>query len=266
MAEHRPKARLAPAADTMSPVPPAMSPLPPATPTTVTAAHVAMRADHHRLRRLGRLRSSRRDTPADRCKTGDGNDGAMQDICQEVAATHCSHRVCSLVPVFSGDVDPSANSQTIGDRNGGTAYCTSPGGSRWNASEPRPVSSSIHFRKTHWRCRGAGLATTIACCMAGMLQSSLIRGYWPTASPAIVHALPDSQKKTVDFSTAFSSLAGRLGLVVSAQPKLAQPLIERPERLPRVPTDSTVSLTGARPEDPIARAPAGVRSITRPRM
>lgn len=95
--------------------------------------------------------------------------------------------------------------------------------------------------------------------------SSLIRGYWPTASPAVVHSLPDCQKKAVDFSTAFfSSPAGRLGLVVFAQPKLAQPLIERSERLPRVPTDSTVSVTGARPEDPIARAPAGVRSITRP--
>lgn len=81
-----------------------------------------------------------------------------------------------------------------------------------------------------------------------------------------VHLLPDCEK-AADFSTAFfSSLAGQLGVVVSAQPKLAQPLIERSERLLRVPTDSTVSVTGARPEDPIARAPAGVRSMTRPRM
>jgi hypothetical protein len=92
MAGHRPKARrLAPATDTMSPVPPAMSPLPPATPTTVTATHVAMRADLYRSHCLRRLRYSRRDTPADRCKTGDSNDRARQDICEEVAATHCFH-------------------------------------------------------------------------------------------------------------------------------------------------------------------------------
>jgi hypothetical protein len=91
--------RSAPTTDTMSPVPPATSPLPPATPTTVTATHVAMRADHHRLRRLRRLGSSRRDTPADHCKTGDGNYRARQDICEEVAATHCSHCVFSLVGI-----------------------------------------------------------------------------------------------------------------------------------------------------------------------
>jgi hypothetical protein len=56
---------------------------------------VAMRTDHHRLHRLSRLRCSRRVTPADRGKTGDSNDGARQDICQDVAATHCSHSVCS---------------------------------------------------------------------------------------------------------------------------------------------------------------------------
>src|SRR5580704_17955162 len=101
MARHCPKARqLAPATDTMTPVPPAMSPLPPATPTTVTATHLAMRADHHRLRRLHRLRYSRRDTPADRCKTGDSNDRARQDICEKVAATHCSHCVFSLVRII----------------------------------------------------------------------------------------------------------------------------------------------------------------------
>jgi len=92
--------RLAPAAGTMSPVPPASSPLPPATPTTVTATHVAMRTDHHRLRRLSRLRHSRHETPADRCKTGDSSDGARQDVCQDVAATHCSHCVCSLVRII----------------------------------------------------------------------------------------------------------------------------------------------------------------------
>jgi hypothetical protein len=78
---------------------------------------------------------------------------------------------------------------------------------------------------------------------------------------------PRRKKKAVDFSTAFfPSAAGQLDLAVSAQPKLAQPLKERSERLARVPVDSTVSVTGARPEDPIARAPAGVRSMTRPRM
>jgi hypothetical protein len=92
--------RLAPAADTMSPVPPALSPLPPATPTTVTATHVAMRTDHHRLHRLSRLRCSKRVTPADRGKTGDSNDGARQDICQDVAATHCSHSVCSCTLIM----------------------------------------------------------------------------------------------------------------------------------------------------------------------
>jgi hypothetical protein len=94
-----------------------------------------------------------------------------------------------------------------------------------------------------------------------------MRGYWPTASPAVGPSLPQCQKEAVDIATAsFSSLSGQSGLVLSAEPKLAQPLIERSERLLRVPADSTVSLTGARPEDPIARAPAGVRSITRPRM
>src|SRR5882672_6601464 len=75
----------------MSPVPPATIPLPPATPTPVTATHVAMRTDHHRSHRLSRLRCSRRDT-----KTGDSNDGAGQDICQDVAATYYSHCVCSV--------------------------------------------------------------------------------------------------------------------------------------------------------------------------
>lgn len=45
--------------------------------------------------------------------------------------------------------------------------------------------------------------------------------------------------------------------------KLGQPSIKRSDRLARrVSPDSTVSVTGARPEDPIARVPAGVRSIT----
>jgi hypothetical protein len=85
---------LAPAAGTMFPVPPVTSPLPPATPTTVTATHVTMRADHHRLRRL---RYAGRYAPADRCTAGDSNGGAGQDICQEVAATDCSHCLYSLV-------------------------------------------------------------------------------------------------------------------------------------------------------------------------
>ena len=33
--------------------------------------------------------------------------------------------------------------------------------------------------------------------------SSLIHDYWPTASPAVVHSLPDCRKKAADFSTAF---------------------------------------------------------------
>jgi hypothetical protein len=33
--------------------------------------------------------------------------------------------------------------------------------------------------------------------------SSLIHDYWPTASPAVVHSLPDRRKKAADFSTAF---------------------------------------------------------------
>jgi hypothetical protein len=89
------RARLAPATDTMSPVPPATSPLPPATPTTVAAAHVAMRAHHHRPRCGRRLRCSRRDTPADRCKTGDNNDRARQRIDEKAAAANCSHWVFS---------------------------------------------------------------------------------------------------------------------------------------------------------------------------
>ena len=47
---------------------------------SVLVTHVTMRADYYRLRRMSRLRYSRRDTPADRCKTGDSNDGARQDI------------------------------------------------------------------------------------------------------------------------------------------------------------------------------------------
>ena len=90
--------RPVPAADTMSPVTP---PLPPATPTTVTATHMAMRTDHGRLRRLSRLRYLRQDTPADRCETGDSNDGASEDICQDIAATHCSHCVRSLFRISS---------------------------------------------------------------------------------------------------------------------------------------------------------------------
>jgi hypothetical protein len=88
----------------MAPVPPARSPLPPAAPTTVTAAHVAMRTDRHRLRRLSRFRHSRRDTPAYRCKAGDNNNGARQDVRQEFAAIHCSHGVCSLVRIISGEL------------------------------------------------------------------------------------------------------------------------------------------------------------------
>ena len=76
----------------------------------MTATHVAMRADRHRLRRLRRLRYSSRDTPADRCKTGDSNDRARQDICEEVAATHCSHCFLPCRNNFSVDVNLSTNS------------------------------------------------------------------------------------------------------------------------------------------------------------
>jgi len=77
---------LAPTANTMSPVPPATSPLPPATPTTVTAAHVAMRTDLHRL---SSPRYSRHDAPADRREISDSNEESRQDTCQDAAATHC---------------------------------------------------------------------------------------------------------------------------------------------------------------------------------
>jgi len=74
------------------------------------------------------------------------------------------------------------------------------------------------------------------------------------------------REKAADFSAALCPSPHESGAVVPALALLVQPLTERSERLPRVPIDSTVSVTGARPEDPIARAPAGVRSMTRPRM
>ena len=83
----------------------------------------------------------------------------------------------------------------------------------------------------------------------------------------LLAALLTAGRRPQIFSTAFfPSRAGQSGTAASALALLAQPLMERSERLPRVPIDSTVSVTGARPEDPIARAPAGVRSMTRPRM
>jgi len=89
--------RLAPTADTTSPVPPVGSPLPPATPTAVTAAHVAVRTDGRRFNCQSRLRCSRHDTRSDRCNSGKSNDSARHNTHQDVAATHCSHCVCSRV-------------------------------------------------------------------------------------------------------------------------------------------------------------------------
>ena len=52
-----------------------------------------MRTDRHRL---CRVRYSRRDTPAERCKNGDSNDGTRQDTCQHLAAIQGFH--CVLLP------------------------------------------------------------------------------------------------------------------------------------------------------------------------
>jgi hypothetical protein len=128
--------RSAPTTDTMSPVPPATSPLPPATPTTVTATHVAMRADHHRLRRLRRLGNSRRDTPADHCKTGDGNYRARISA-RKLRRSMLSLRFLPCWNTFSVDEYLSVNSQRIWERNRAV-------------SESRPVPSS-------WPMTGAGV-------------------------------------------------------------------------------------------------------------
>jgi hypothetical protein len=70
-------------------MPPAVSSLPPAAPTTVTAAHMAMRMDHRDIQRH-RVRDSSRNARGDRCKTGDTNDGTGQHTFQDLtAAFHC---------------------------------------------------------------------------------------------------------------------------------------------------------------------------------